>query len=409
VECWLDYGFPRTGAKGYLFPAEAAMPIFQHGRPHVQSYAGPPDLAQRLATTDVDAFVSLTPIDVDTGGAALTRRPLWVMLQTGPDTFHYASDHLAGCDLLALHSPWWLEWGAARRGIVEGTNNVPALRARIEPLCRYVGYSEAEAVRLVDREAVRHQWGIPINQPVVVLLPFPQGVGRQSFWPKNIFAEPSRSRRLLNVVTHREFAYVGAAWGRENDVDVARAIRRFCDRNGAFLLIKSREKTPIPDYLRAVADHCIYDEGFYPPTIVKALSIASLCISYYSLGILETTALGVPHLCIAFRGEDYLGRRAKTAERAFFDMFFNRRDGGLFEFAGVTQTMTAGETIAALAGRTLDDFAIDAGAQHHYLQKFFGCSDGQSAARAVGAVEKLVFERGHNGERLRHERFGTGV
>ena len=240
VECWPDYSFPTTGLKKYLFPAAAATPRFQHGRPNVRSYDGPRDLARRLERGDADAVVSVTPRHMDTDGAALSRRPLLAMLQSGPDTFHYASDYLEGCDLLALHSPWWLDWGAAHRGVVEGVSNVPALRARIEPHCRYVGYPEAESVRLVNREAVRRRLAIPIDQPVVVLLPFPQGVGRQSFWPKKIFAEPSRFRRLFNVVAHREFSYLGAAWRPVNDADVARAVRAFCERNSAFLLVKSR-------------------------------------------------------------------------------------------------------------------------------------------------------------------------
>lgn len=388
VECWPDYSFPTTGVKKYLFPA--AMPHFQHGSPDLQSYAGPQDLARRLERCDADAVVSLTPLHVDTGGAALSRRPPWVMLQTGPSTFHYTSDQLEGCDLLALHSPWWLQWGVAHRAVLEGESDVPALRARIEPRCLYVGYPEAESVQLVNRESVRRRWGIPGDQPVVVLLPFPQGVGKQSFWPKKIFAEPRRSRRIFNAVAHREFGYLPAAWGRENDADIAQGIRAFCDKNGAFLLVKSREKTPIPDYLRAVADQCIYDEGFYPPTVVEALSIASLCISYYSGGVMEATALGVPHVCIAFRAEDYLGRSPKTSDAAYFKTFYTRSPGGLFEFPGVSRTMSAREAIAALPERTFDDFRIEPTAQRNYLQKFFGGSDGRSAARAIDAIQSTV-------------------
>jgi len=391
VECWPDYSATTTDTKKYLFPSAEAMPTFQHGRPRLLTYAGPAELVPRLERGDVDAVISLTPLDMDTAGAVLRSRPLSVMLQSGPDTFHYASTSLESCDLLALHSPWWLDWGMTHRANVENVEDVPALRARIEPRCRYVGYPEAESVRLVDRDGVRRRWGIPPGQPVVVLLPFPQGVGRQSFWPKNIFGEASRSRRVFNVLRHGEFSYLGAAWRPENDVDVARALRAFCDRNGAFLLVKSRKKTPIPGYLRAIADKCIYDEGFYPPTIVEALSIASFCVSYYSLGILEATVLGVPHLCIAFRPEDYLGRRARPAETTYFDTFFTRRAGGLFEYENVTRTMSPTEAIAALPGRTLDDFRIDPAIQRDYLQKFFGHGDGRAAAaRALDAIQSAV-------------------
>jgi hypothetical protein len=388
VECWPDYSFPRTGLKKYLFPSADRTPAFQHGRPVVRSYAGPPDLAARLKRDDVDAVVSLTPLGLDTDSAAPRDHPGWVCLQSGLDTFHYASDLLKGCDLLALQSPWWLDWGIVHRGNVEGTSDLAALRAALEPLCGYVGFSEVESARLVDPQEVRRRWAVPGNQPVVVLLPFPQGVGRQTFWPMKIFAEPSRARRVANVMAHRQFGYLGAALRGGNDVDLARSLRRFCDRNDAFLLVKSREKTPIPDYLRELADACIYDQGFYPPTIVEALAIASMCVSYYSLGILEATALGVPHLCIAFDARDYLGKRATSAETTYFDTFFNRTPGGLFEFTGVTRTMSPEEAIGTLPTRTLDDFKIDSGAQRDYWQKFFGRLDGQASVRAVAAIER---------------------
>lgn len=390
VECWPDYGFSASSTKGYLFPDAALTPRFQHGCPAVHSYAGPQELAKRLEQDDAAAVVSLTPLHMDIDGASLRRRPASVMLQSGPDIFHYRSDHLAGTDLLALHSPWWLGWGGAHRGVVEGESDVSALRARLEPRCQYVGFPEAESANLVDRDAVRRRWGIPAGQPVVVLLPFPQGVGKQSFWPKKIFAEPNRARRLLNVVVHQEFGYLREALGAANDVAVVGALKAFCVRNGAFLLVKSREKTPIPEYLRSVADRCIYDEGFYPPTVIEALSIASLCVSYYSLGILEATALGVPHLCIAFRAEDYLGRQMTASETSYFETFFTRRPGGLFEWEGVTRTLSADEAIAVLPGKTLADFGNDACAQRQYHEQFFGPRDGHAAARAVRAIESTA-------------------
>ncbi len=390
VECWPDYGFSESNTKTYLFPDGALTPRFEHGRPVVDSYNGPQELAARLECSDAASVVSLTPLALDVAGAVVRRRPASVMLQSGPDTFHYESAHLAATDLLALHSPWWLEWGTGHRAAVDAGTDKQALRARLEPRCNYVGFPEAESVHLVDRDEVRRRWGIPAGRPVVVLLPFPQGVGKRSFWPKRIFGEASRVRRVMNVAVHREFGYLREALGDENDAALVRAIKAFCVRNDAFLLVKSRKKTPIPDYLRAVADRCVYDEGFYPPTIVEALSIASLCISYYSLGILEATALGVPHLCIAFDAEDYLGRQPSRSEVTFFDTFFARRSGGVFEWPGVTRTLSPSEAIALIPGRTLVELANDADAQRRYHEQFFGPADGQSAVRAVRAIEQVA-------------------
>ena len=403
VECWHDYHSWTTGPKKYLFPDTAASPHFQHGQPDVQSYLGPAELVRRLTRGHVDAIVSIGTIESDTAGAVPSVRPPWVCLQSGIDTFWaHTAETLEGCDLLAVHSPWWIDWAAARYGSADRISEVPALRARLHSRSQYVGFPEGEAAGLVDPEEVRARWGIPRTQPVVVFLPFPQGVGRNTFWPKRVFAEPSRARRLLNVVTHRQFQYLRAAWHRANDPDVARAVRTFCDRNGAFLLVKSREKTPIPGYVRAVADKCIYDEIYYPPTLIEALSIANLCISYYSLSVLEAAAVGVCNLCIAYDLEDYVGRQGGGSELTDLRSFFNRTPGGVFEFGSVSKTLEAGEAIAALPRGTLDDFRVAAMDHREYRDKFLGTDDGLSAARVVAAVGSLTASTAvENGPRAR--------
>ena len=390
VECLHDYSFPTTGMKKYLFPAIAQAPNFQHGQPSVQSYRGSAELVERLKHGDSDAVVSMAPLQTDTAGAVPNRYPVWTCVQSGLDTLMNSSHRLKGCDLLALYTRWWLDWAVSHYEATERVSDVSALRRSLESRSRFVGSPEYEAVRLVDRQAVRRRWGIPSDQPVVVLLPFPQGVGRRTFWPKKIFSEPSRVRRVVNAITHGKLSYLGAAWSDVNDVDVVSAIRNFCDRNGAFLLVKSRQKTPIPPYLRAVSDKCIYDESFYPPTIIEALSIANLCISYYSLGVFEAAALRVPHFCIAHSAEDYLGNDAGNLDSLHQGEFFNRRPGGAFQFSGVSTTASADEAVALLQSRILDDFGVKVSSQDEYLKKFLGEGDGQAAMRAVDAIESFV-------------------
>ena len=149
VECWPDHSFTTTGVKKYLYPAADKTPSFAHGRPIVRSYDGPSDLVQRLERQDMDAVVALSPMRLGTAGAAIGDHSPWVMLQSGPDTFHYPSDDLERSELLLLHSPWWLNWGVVHRGNVEGVSDLAGIRAKLEPRCRYVGFPEAECAELV--------------------------------------------------------------------------------------------------------------------------------------------------------------------------------------------------------------------------------------------------------------------
>lgn len=389
VECWHDYSQPREGLKGYLFPAAEECPRFQHGTPHLRQYRGASELAVWLEKRDVDVVVSDGTAESDAAGAAPRNRPLWTCVQVTLDTFcRYSLVSLEACDLVAFHTEWWTEFAAPYYAAVAGTDDVAEIRARLEHRGEFVGFPELDARRLIDPAGVRRRWGIPADQPVVVLLPFPQGVGQGAFWPKKIFAEPSRSRRLLNVALHREFKYWRDAWTAADDAAVVAAVRRFCDRSGAFLLVKSREKTPIPEYTRAAADKCVYDETYYPATILEALSIARLCISYYSMGVVEAAALAVPHVCVAVDLDDYLGGQPDLF--ALRRRFFARKEQGPFQFGGVSVAVPPEEAIADLQRLTLDDYRVDPAARLEYLRRFLGPDDRQSAGRLIQAIESRV-------------------
>lgn len=390
VECWHDHGRPRDGAKGYLFPTTDGVPRFQHGRPAVRTYSTADQLIGWLSRGDFDAVVSIgTPPEELLGTNPPASGPPWTCVQVAIDTFALNSlDALERCNLLAFHTPWWSTWAAAYYAARAGRSDVPAFSARLTRPAVYVGSPEIDARRIIDPDEVRRRWAIPRDRPVVVLLPFPQGVGKTSFWPKKIFGDASRAKRLLNVAVHRQFRYFRRAFRDVSDAEVVGAVRAFCDRHGAFLLVKSRQKTPIPEYTRAVADLCVYDESYYPPTILEVLSVASLCISFYSLSVVEAAAAAVPNLCITFTAEDYLG--SHLDEYVSFERFYTREPGGAFQFPGVSRTVTADEALAVLRTRPLSDFAVDAAARAAYVRQFIGEDDCRAAARLLEAIERSV-------------------
>jgi hypothetical protein len=306
----------------------------------------------------------------------------------------YSLRHLESCDLLALYTPWWLDWGASLRSAVEGTGNLLGTKKTLAERGRFVGYPGADPAGLVDREEVRRRWNIPRRTPVVVLLPFPQGVGRNTFWPRKVFAEPSRAKRVLNTLAYGQFTLLRNAWRDVQDADIARALRAFCQRNGAFLLVKSRVKTPVPAYLREIADLCIYDEGYYPSTIIEALCIADLCVSYYSLGVLEAAALGVPNLCVTYSAEQYLGSSADDSLRVYFESFFVRNPGWPFEFGTVSRTVDPQQGVELLTGSTVGTFCPEVGDLDAYAGRFLGAMTGTAAAKNVAAIEQYVRSEG---------------
>lgn len=384
VECWHDYSQLRDGPKGYQFPSIESVPAFRNGTPSVKTYHGTRELTAWLAEMRADAVLSSGVYRFEEELPA--RRPLLVCQQYFIDSLTWPGpDGVLAWDLLALYSRWWLDW-SARHFAAEGLITRPEEYLRdAASRTAFVGLPEMDAAALIDPAAVRARWVIPAGQPVVVLFPFPQGVGRNTFWPKRICGEASRLKQLASIAAYRRFEYLPHVRHGWNDRNVVRAIRDFCDRNGAYLLVKSREKTPIPAYTQSLADLCIYDEGFYPATVLEALSIASLSISYYSNSVFESVALGVPHLCVTFTAEDYNG-----APSNYFSQFYTAEEGSAFQFRGVATAWSLPETLDRLPGKGFRDFAIDPASRACYIERFLSHDARDGGARTVDAIEQAL-------------------
>ncbi|MBI3625495.1 MAG: hypothetical protein HY215_05025, partial [Candidatus Rokubacteria bacterium] len=137
-----------------------------------------------------------------------------------------------------------------------------------------------------------------------------------------------------------------------------------------------------PIYTKALADTHIYDESVYPSTILGVLSIASLCIGFYSTTAHEAAYLGIPYLCIRPADKDVRGDRA--LQRIFMD-----RSKSSFDFPGVSVVLEVPEVITSLPRRSLGDFEMDAQARAAYVERFLGYDDGQSSKRVLDEIRRL--------------------
>lgn len=389
VECWHDYSQTQTGAKAYQFPTAESVPAFAHGAPAVRGYQGPSELVARLANEDVDAVV-WTGVSLAGGQPLPAKRPLLVGHQYLLDTFcGPGPENLLSCDVIAFYSQWWMEWAAdyfARERLVADRH---AYIQEAASRAAFVGMAELDAFSMTDPVEVRRRWGIPADQPVVALFPFPQGTGRATFWPRKICAEPSRLKQAAHVLAQRRFEYLPHVWHGWNDRNIVRAIRRFCDRNGAFLLVKSRQKTPVPAYTEALADRCVYDEGYYPATVLEALSVADLAISYYSNTVFEAVFARVPHLCLTFEAKDYIGE-----DSDYYSRFYTPEEGSAFQFAGVSTAWSIADTLSQLPEKTLADFRMDDDARTRYLRTFLTHETGGGSVLTIEAIERALGRSG---------------
>jgi len=168
------------------------------------------------------------------------------------------------------------------------------------------------------------------------------------------------------------------------------AIADVCRRHGALLVMKSRHKDPFPRYALRLADRTFYDLSHHPPTILELLSVASLCIHFYSTAVMEAVYSGVPSLCLAPRAEE-LGPASYG-----LDFVHNGDEDGFYNAPGVAYWRPLVSAFEGLREWTLDDFPVVPEARRRYVERFLGFDDGR-----FGLIELQDLDDLRVGDRVR--------
>jgi hypothetical protein len=366
VECWHDWSHPRRGGKSSEFPN--AVPSFRHGAPRVRNFMGMGELAARFGAEGPDAVISLDPPFAAVRGATKAR---WIWLQYSTDIVCYPTARgLLDVDAVGAYSPYWRQKLDERYG-PEGSPG--EVRGKTVP----VGVPELDAVKLIDPVDVRRRLGLDQRRPVVVYLPFPLSSNPQTFWLQHVYAPRSRASRALRVLLARRPEYWPYVQADACDRRMVEAVRAFCDREGAALVMKTRAKDPIPGYARPLADRVIYDPSLYPATILELLSVAALCVHFYSTAVFEAVYAGVPSLCLAPEAADM------GLPDLLHDLVHNGKPGGIYNWPGAAHWQPLAEAFEGLARWRLGDFTMAREARREYVEHFLGFGDGRSSERLL--------------------------
>lgn len=299
-------------------------------------------------------------------------------------------------DAIGMHSGYWWERApsclrirAFNRSIGTGRPPEPVddavVRDTLARRASLVGIPEMDQCHWIEPDEARRRLGLDPERPVVLYIPFQfKSIAPRTFWLKHINPR-GRVWQQAAVWLSGDRAYQQYVDGGWSDRGVVRALRGFCDRNGAALIVKGRAKDPVPRYLARCADRVLNDEHDYPATILELLRISALCcINSFSTVTYEAAYAGVPSVCIAPSGDD-LGFWPIWRE-----WFLNTDAGGSFNFPGVVWPLALREFVEDFGARRIDDFPLDAAARAQYVEKFIGFDDGKSSDRVLDAVQSLV-------------------
>lgn len=160
---------------------------------------------------------------------------------------------------------------------------------------------------------------------------------------------------------------------------LAGALRRFCDRIGADLVVKTRAKNRDPEWLRWVADEWIVDGAFWPYTAAMVIQRARFIVHFQSGAALEAAFAGVPQLSVRLP-HPHLRAYPGHAEQY-------EAKPGMQAWAGVV-TGVGWETAVGYLDALQVPPLVDPFARQAYVSRFLGFDDCKTSARILDLVER---------------------
>ena len=415
VECW-----EAQGGRKELRTVEQreSAPRFRHGRPGIRQYVEHEGPGRLVIDHRPDVVVSLhRPAGPKPDGP--TR---WLGVQYTLNIYDLV-DRLGATqfDAIGVHTEYWRDRAAdavrfdeaQRSGQLPKVLDVAAIAAMMRRQSTVVGFPEMDQFNAREQGAVRARLRLAPEQPVIVYCPYPFLSNPATYWSGNIYG-PLRTNRPLaklasaSAIVDHGLDVTGRAWQRYqvrrpqgqayardiargwDDRGVVKAVRAFCDANGAALVVKARGKDPVPGYLADAAGGRVVNyesESDYPATILELMSIASLCFHFFSTVAYEAAYAGVPSVCVTADPDD-LGFAPVLRE-----WFLTTRPGSSFSFPGVVYPLSVGEIVEDLPRRRLADFPLEPAARAQYLDKFVGRDDGKASDRLLDMAAALAEER----------------
>lgn len=233
---------------------------------------------------------------------------------------------------------------------------------------------------LGDRAALRRQWGLPVEGPVVLFMSLKMDAGegdRRYRWG----GAPSLARAALALGRGRP-ALARDALRANPYRALAQAVRAFCRRHRASLVVKSREKNRDPGFVRGMADRLVErDDQVYPYTSIQLMALSDLCIHFQSGAVMEAAFCGVPSLSVKIPPP-------YDRDLPAYQETWGARPGSMQNWPGVVRSAGLEEAPAVLAGWKREDWTMEAAARRAYVERYVGFDDTASSGRVLDVIER---------------------
>ena len=218
------------------------------------------------------------------------------------------------------------------------------------------------------------KYGIPEGKKVVLLMALNLSVLP---WAKYYFGSPNKVKLFLNFLIKPNIGYLKDYLKFGGYKASLQSVKKWCQKNDALLIVKSRPKHKEPKYVKEIADLVISDDSFCPLASVELVSISDLVIGYGSTVVLEAGFLGVRALSID------IDIKSKISWRRTLDAY---RESGIYGYEGLSDTIDYHKVSEYLDEHDLNSLKVDRVKRKEYIEKFLGYDDFNSGKRIVDYV-----------------------
>jgi len=245
----------------------------------------------------------------------------------------------------------------------------------------------------VDRNEISKKLGIPMSKRVILF--FAPSIVPETRWRYLWWRECSKIMRFLSLLKQRQWKTL--FWDGlfiPSLGQITEELRRFCDRNGAFLIVKSRAKQLDAKCLKENADLYLSgeEESYFPVfTSYELLSIADLCISVMSMSAIEAVAARVPvwNIYVPSTELDYPASPLHPHQERYYEAIMRLGQEGPFDNPACITNIDPYEVIDWFRTKNLDNLKLDPEAAKAYAEKYLGVTKETSSARILDSLEKL--------------------
>jgi hypothetical protein len=240
-----------------------------------------------------------------------------------------------------------------------------------------------------NRDQARGELGLPLEKKVVLLID--PVIDRATPWRFMVLRDEGKIKRSREAFRARKVGLLPQIWLGNTFRDVSASIKDFCEREDAFLIVKSRGKQADSKFLSGYSDMYIngLKDDYYPTfSTYKLLAAADLCITVNSMAAPEAVAAKVPCINIAVPHYDRAVPMNKVEERYYTELLGGAPDS-LMNYSGCILKLDHRKARNWFRNHDMGDVQIDARRQQEYASKYLGIEKESSSARILADLWTL--------------------